>query len=164
MAVRISAAAIGIVFGVVLCWSGMSNPDVIREALLLERSYLFLFFASAVLVAALGTELLRRRPRRAVLAEAPVAWSRQRPARRHVVGSLLFGVGWGVADACPGPIATQAGQLIPWAAFTLAGLVVGVVLFLRFAETGETEPAVDAAPSPPSPTGDRRAAVSAAAG
>ena len=165
MAVRISAAAIGVVFGAILCWSGMSNPDVIREALLLERAYLFLFFASAVLVAAVGTELLRRRPRRALLGAAPLVFSRERPARRHVVGSLLFGVGWGVADACPGPIATQVGQAIPWAAFTLVGLVTGVTLFLRFAETGETEPAVDVAPSPASPVGDRPpAAVSAAAG
>ena len=58
-----AGAAIGVVFGVVLSWSGMSSPDVIRGALLLEQSYLFLFFASAVLVATAGTELLRRRAR-----------------------------------------------------------------------------------------------------
>jgi len=167
VAVRIAAAAIGIVFGAVLCWSGMSDPNVIREALLLERAYLFLFFGSAVLVATFGTELLRRYRLRAVLGGAPLAWSRQRPARRHIAGSLLFGVGWGVADACPGPIATQIGQAIPWAAFTLVGLLAGVVLFLRTDGIGETEPAVDAVPrSPSTPTrrnDDRSPAVPVAA-
>ena len=30
--------------------------------------------------------------------------------RRHVVGSVLFGLGWAVADACPGPVLAQLGQ------------------------------------------------------
>ena len=139
-----AAAAVGAVFGAILCWSGMANPDVIREALLFESSYLFLFFGSAVLTAAVGTELLRRRRRRTLIGDAPLAWSRERPERRHVVGSVIFGVGWGVANACPGPIAVQVGQAIPWAAFTLVGLVGGMVLFFRVAGLGETEPPSDA--------------------
>jgi hypothetical protein len=39
-------------------------------------------------------------------------------------------------------VATQIGQGIPWAAATLAGLVLGVVLFQR-AGNSETEPALD---------------------
>lgn len=167
---RISAAAIGAVFGLTLCWSGMSDPDVIRGALLLQQSYLFLFFASAVLVATVGTALLRRASLRAPFAEGadadtPLTFSRERPLRRHVVGSVLFGVGWAVADACPGPIATQIGQGIPWAAFTLVGLIGGIVVFLRTAGVGETEPAVDRAPQPAlAPADDRRPAVAATAG
>jgi hypothetical protein len=57
---RLAGALIGVVFGVTLCWSGMSNPDVIRQALLFEKAYLFLFFAAAVLVAAVGIRLVRR--------------------------------------------------------------------------------------------------------
>jgi uncharacterized protein len=67
-----------------------------------------------------------------------------RPERRHIVGSLVFGVGWGVSDACPGPIATQIGQGIGWGLWTLAGVVIGVYVFLRRSE--ETEPATDPVP------------------
>ena len=132
-----SAAAglgVGLVFGVVLSWSGMTSPDVIREALLLKDSYLFLFFGSAVAVAALGLALLRRSGTRALFAGAPVGWVAERPARRHVAGSLVFGVGWGVSDACPGPVANQVGQGIGWGLCTLAGIVVGVYLFQRRSE------------------------------
>ncbi|HWF51848.1 MAG TPA: DUF6691 family protein [Solirubrobacteraceae bacterium] len=147
MCSRIAAAVIGLVFGLTLCWSGMSSPDVIRGALQFEHSYLFLFFASAVGTAALGVALLRRGERRALLVDTPLAWTRDSPARRHIIGSLLFGIGWGVADACPGPIATQIGQGVGWAAFTLVGAVAGVYLFLR-RSLPETEPAVDIKSSP----------------
>jgi uncharacterized protein len=147
MAARLAGLAVGIVFGVVLCWSGMSSPDVIRGALLLEHSYLFLFFASAVAVATVGSWALRRLGARAVLTGQPVSWNQDPPARRHIVGSLIFGLGWGIADACPGPIATQVGQGIAWGLWTMAGVIVGVVIFLR-RQLPETEPASDTSVAP----------------
>jgi uncharacterized membrane protein YedE/YeeE len=133
---RLAGLGVGLVFGIVLSWSGMTSPEVIRSALLFEDSYLFLFFASAVATAAIGLQLLRR--------GRQVSWRTERPERRHIVGSLVFGVGWGVSDACPGPIATQIGQGIGWGLWTLTGVVIGVYLFLRRSE--ETEPATDPAP------------------
>jgi uncharacterized membrane protein YedE/YeeE len=150
MRTKAAGLAIGIVFGFVLSWSGMSDPRVIRSALLFEDSYLFLFFAAAVGTAAVGLQLVRRYQRRALLTGGPVGWTPEKPQRRHVVGSLIFGIGWGVSCACPGPIATQIGQGIPWAVFTLTGALAGVYLYLR-REQPETEPAADpvSAPAPP---------------
>jgi uncharacterized protein len=130
------ALAVGVVFGVVLSWSGMTSPDVIRGALLFEDSYLFLFFASAVATASIGLLLLRRAGR--------VTWTPERIERRHITGSFIFGIGWGVADACPGPIMTQIGQGIAWGLPLLAGVLLGVYLFVRRSE--ETEPASEPAP------------------
>jgi uncharacterized membrane protein YedE/YeeE len=139
---RALAAGIGIAFGAVLSWSGMTSPDVIRGALLFEQSYLFLFFASAVLTAAAGTELLRRRR------GTPVA--RERIERRHIAGAAIFGLGWAVTDACPGPVATQLGQGIGWAVFTMAGIVLGIRLFQRQG-AAETEPARERPAGTPAP-------------
>jgi uncharacterized protein len=132
---RLAGLAVGVVFGVVLSWSGMTAPDVIRGALLFEDSYLFLFFASAVGTAAVGQLLLRR--------AGLITWAPQRIERRHITGSLIFGIGWGVSDACPGPIMTQIGQGIAWGVPLLAGVLLGVYLFVRRSE--ETEPASDPA-------------------
>jgi uncharacterized membrane protein YedE/YeeE len=142
----VAGGVIGVVFGVTLCWSGMTSPVVIREALLFQSSYLYLFFASAVATGALGLWLLKRRERRALLVSTKLTWPRDRIERRHIVGSLIFGIGWGVADACPGPIATQVGQGIGWGVITLAGVAIGIYVFVRKG-IRETEPA-----SQPSPT------------
>ncbi len=131
---KLAGLAIGIVFGAVLSWSGMSSPEVIRDGLLFRSPYLYEFFAAALVTATAGQWLLRRRGARAVLTGEPVGWRPERPERRHLVGSALFGLGWGVADACPGPIVTQVAQGIPYALFTIAGVVGGVWLYHRRAE------------------------------
>jgi uncharacterized membrane protein YedE/YeeE len=67
------------------------------------------FFGTAIVATStLGLWLLRRARARAVLTGEPVAWTRDLPGRPHVVGSVIFGVGWAVADACPGPIAPRS--------------------------------------------------------
>src|SRR4051794_26096098 len=141
----LAGLAVGAVFGVVLCWSGMSSPTVIRGALLFQDGYLFLFFGAAVITSFVGLRLVRGR--RALLTNERVDWKSQRPERRHIIGSLVFGLGWGIADACPGPIATQLGQGIWWSAFTFAGVLLGVRIFLRRDE--ETEPATEPATRAP---------------
>ena len=81
---RASGFVIGLVFGVTLVWTGMTSPDVIREALLFEDSYLFLFFGSAVLTSVIGLRLVRGRE--AVLARGRVDW---RPERLRIVAGAV---------------------------------------------------------------------------
>jgi uncharacterized membrane protein YedE/YeeE len=152
MSTRIAGALIGVVFGVVLSWSGMTSPEIIRQGLLFQSSYLFLFFAGAMLTAFTGLRILRRRAPRAVLTGEPVAWETVKPERRHVAGSVLFGIGWGVSGACPGPIATQIGQGIVWGVPTTVGLIFGILLFRRLQARAQAEPertrAASVIPSP----------------
>jgi uncharacterized membrane protein YedE/YeeE len=149
---RVAAAIIGVVFGVVLSWSGMTSPEIIREGLLFQDPYLFLFFAGAMLTALVGLRILRVRAPRALLTGERVQWEPIAPERRHVVGSVLFGIGWGISGACPGPIATQLGQGIVWGIPTTVGLVGGILLFKRLqARTARTPTRAPAAAVIPSP-------------
>jgi hypothetical protein len=127
---RLAAAAIGVVFGFALAWSGMSDPDVIRSGLLLESAYLFLFFAAALATAVVGMQLLRRLLTRALVTREPIVVPARPPERRHIVGSVIFGLGWSIAAACPGPIAAQLGDGVLWSIATAAGLLLGVKLAL----------------------------------
>jgi uncharacterized membrane protein YedE/YeeE len=131
MRTRAAAAGVGAVFGATLSWSGLTGPEVIRDGLLFHKSYLFLVFAAAVTTAFVGLQILRRLRPRALLTGEPIAWTTVKPQRNHVVGSLIFGVGWATADACPGPVATQLGQGIAWGVPTAVGIIVGVWYFLR---------------------------------
>lgn len=128
--VGLVAAVIGLAFGFVLSWSGMSDPDVIRRGLLFEEAYLFLLFFSAMATATAGVRLLRAVHARALVTGERIGWERLQPERRHVVGSVLFGLGWSIADACPGPIAAQLGQGVLWSVPTITGVAIGIKLHL----------------------------------
>lgn len=145
MSVRLVAGLVGLCFGFVLSWSGLSNPDVIRRGLLFEEAYLFLLFFAAMATATVGVHLLRRLRPRALVTGAPITVETRSPERRHVVGGAIFGLGWAIAAACPGPIAAQLGQGIAWSLATTAGVVAGIALYLarerRAAPRAELTPA-----------------------
>jgi hypothetical protein len=147
MAERAAAAAVGVVFGFTLAWAGMSDPDVIRQALLVESPYLYVMFAAALATAAVGLRLVRRFRMRALVTREPISWVTLRPERRHVVGSVLFGLGWSISAACPGPIAAQAGGGVLWSLATLAGVFGGVKLYLVRQRALEPAPEAAAAPA-----------------
>ena len=131
MRIRAAAAALGTAFGFLLAWAGMSDPDAIRAMLLLDDPYLYLVFFAAVATAFGGVRALRRAGMRALLTGERISWTTARPERRHVQGSLVFGVGWALSSSCPGPIAAQLGQGIYWSVFTIAGIAMGIVLYDR---------------------------------
>ena len=60
-------------------------------------------------------------------ADRRAAWRGRRCGRSAATSSAACcsAIGWAVADVCPGPIAAQLGQGVPWALATLAGLVIG---------------------------------------
>jgi uncharacterized membrane protein YedE/YeeE len=136
--VRLLAAGFGAVFGFVLAWTQMTDPDVIRKMLLLEDAYLYLVMFSAIGTAFLGVRVLRWLHLRALVTRRPIAWTPARPERRHIEGSLVFGAGWALSSSCPGPIAAQLGQGMAWSAATIAGVVIGIVTYARMTRRAES--------------------------
>jgi uncharacterized protein len=128
MRVASAATVLGVAFGFVLSWSQITDPNVVRRMLLLEEAYLFLLMGSATAFACVGVRLLRRLRARALVTGERVSWEAARPTRAHVYGSVLFGIGWGLSNSCPGPIAAQLGQGMLWSLFTIAGIVIGLRL------------------------------------
>jgi uncharacterized protein len=134
--VALTAALLGSAFGFLLSWGQFTSPDRIRDMLLLEDLYLYGMMFSAIAVGYVGLRLLRRFHARALVSGDLVSWVTERPARHHLAGSFLFGLGWAVTDSCPAPIAGQLAQGVWWSIATLAGVFVGIELYLRRQERG----------------------------
>jgi uncharacterized membrane protein YedE/YeeE len=126
--VRWIAVPFGIAFGFSIVWAHLTDPAVIRSMLLLREPDVFLVMGSAMMVAAVGAYALRAAGARAFVGGEPISWTRTRPTRDHVIGSVIFGTGWSLACTCPGPIAAQLGSGQFAALFTAAGLMLGVIL------------------------------------
>ena len=111
----------GLIFGAGLLLSGMTRPDKVLGFLDVFGRWdptLAFVMAGALAVSSAGYALARRKA-------MPVLAGRfQWPTRRDidrplVMGSMLFGAGWGLAGLCPGP-----------ALVNLAGLSPGVIVFV----------------------------------
>jgi uncharacterized protein len=135
MQLRITALALGVVSGITFSWARMTDPETFHAMLSLDSARIYLLMGAAVAVAFVGARLLRGRP--ALLTGERIRWQPTRPARGHLVGSVLFGIGWAISDACPGPAAAQLGAGRLLAVTVAAGVIVGVTLQPRLARLPE---------------------------
>ena len=95
----------GLVFGLGLILSGMANPAKVLGFLDLAGAWdpsLAFVMAGAIAVAAPAFALAKQRTATLLGAAMKLPGSRDID-RRLVMGSVLFGIGWGVAGFCPGP-------------------------------------------------------------
>ncbi|WP_417312265.1 DUF6691 family protein [Ectopseudomonas khazarica] len=102
---RVIAFVCGLLFGIGLLLAGMADPAKVLAFLDLGGHWdpsLALVMAGAISVAALPLNLARRRTR-ALLGGAMQLPTRRDLDARLIGGSLLFGIGWGIAGICPGP-------------------------------------------------------------
>ena len=143
----------GLVFGVGLLVAGMANPAKVLGFLDLAGAWdpsLALVMGGAVAVGAGAFALMRERTRTLLGAPVllPVAGTIDRSL---MLGSLAFGVGWGLAGICPGPALVLAGTASAKGIAFLAALLAGNALY-EFAEArrGRETRAGPAAQVPPS--------------
>lgn len=118
----------GVGFGFVLGWAHLTDPDVIYAMLRLREPDVFLLMGSAIATGAVGVRLLRRSGARTLTGGEPVSWKAFPATRDHVIGSMLFGLGWSVACTCPGPIAAMTGRGQWSGLFAALGLFTGIAL------------------------------------
>lgn len=111
MLAMIAALASGLLFGLGLTVSQMINPAKVVGFLDLFGDWdpsLAFVLAAAIPIAALGYALARRR--RAPLCAADFSPpTRTQIDRPLVLGSIIFGLGWGLVGYCPGPALASLG-------------------------------------------------------
>lgn len=128
---NLAAALAGLVFGIGLIVSGMANPAKVIGFLDLFGRWdpsLALVMAGAIGVGVVGFTLAKRRTQ-TLLGEVLVLPSNTTVDRRLLGGSLLFGIGWGVAGFCPGPALVALGMLQLQAVVFVVAMVVGMAVF-----------------------------------
>lgn len=131
----VHATVAGALFGLGIALSGMTNPDKVLNFLDLAGIWdpsLALVMGGALLVSVPGFAWLRRRT-----ADCP-ATARPSAARvdsRLLLGSGLFGIGWGLAGYCPGPALANLAHGTPEAFVFVAAMLAGSVLAQPLART-----------------------------
>jgi hypothetical protein len=128
------AFASGLIFGLGLILSGMTNPDKVLGFLDLAGNWnpsLAFVMVSGITIAALGFRLAKKMP--VSLAGLPLHIPKlQIVDFKLIAGSLIFGLGWGLAGICPGPSFVLLGMGSRQGLIFAGAMVIGAVLFQCF--------------------------------
>lgn len=121
----------GLIFGLGLIIAGMANPTKVLGFLDISGLWdpsLALVMAAAVAIALLGFTWAKKR-KVSLLGQPLQLPVSNRIDRRLIGGSLLFGVGWGLAGICPGPALVLLGAGMFKGGVFVAAMVAGMAIF-----------------------------------
>lgn len=140
-----SSLLAGLVFGLGLIVSGMANPAKVLGFLDVAGAWdpsLALVMGGAILIGLFGFSVAKKR--KVSLLGAPMKLPDARSARqidkKLLIGSLLFGAGWGLAGFCPGPALVALGMLQPKAVVFVAAMLAGMAVFELLQKPAPPEP------------------------
>ena len=120
----------GLVFGLGLLLAGMANPAKVLGFLDLAGAWdpsLALVMAGAVAIGTLAFAFAKRRTQ-AVLGGPMQLPTARNIDRRLVAGSVVFGIGWGLAGFCPGPALVVLGEGASQAVVFVLAMLAGMAL------------------------------------
>ncbi len=119
----------GLIFGLGLLISGLANPSKVLAFLDLAGAWdpsLALVMAAAIAVAIVPVSVARRRPCAFVTGQPMNLPTQRQIDRPLIIGSLIFGAGWGIAGFCPGPAVVLAASGAPLALLFMAAMLAGM--------------------------------------
>lgn len=120
---------IGILFGIVMTKSEAVSWYRIQEMFRFDSFHMYGIIGTAVVVGVLGTALLKRLRARTTQGD-PIAFEPKEPGYvRYLGGGAIFGLGWALTGACPGPLYVLFGQGYTVILVTIVSALLGTLVY-----------------------------------
>jgi len=110
----------GIFFGIVMFKSEAASWFRIYEMFQFQAFHMYGIIGSALVIGVIGIQLIKRNNAKDFNGEEIQFAPKEKSFSRYMYGGIIFGLGWALAGACPGPIYTLIG----------AGYLPVIVVFL----------------------------------
>jgi uncharacterized protein len=118
----------GIVFGLVLIKGEIISWFRIQEMFRFQSFHMYGIIGTAVLVGLVTTQLMKRMKATSIDGE-DINLQPKEYSKGLIIGGLMFGFGWALTGACPGPIYTQIGAGYIPVVITLLSAIAGTWLY-----------------------------------
>jgi uncharacterized protein len=123
-----SVLLIGIYFGIVLTKSEVVRWQRVHDMFLFREPFMYLIIGTGIVVAMVSMLLLKALHARAVDGK-PITYKPKPMHKGVVIGGMIFGAGWAITGACPGPIYAQIGGGEWLAVLTFLGAMAGMYVY-----------------------------------
>ncbi len=124
-------ALVGMLFGIVFVKAEVVSWFRIQEMFRLQSFHMYGIIGSAVLVGAISVWLIRTFNIKTIYGET-ITFHPKTFNKGQVIGGLLFGIGWAMTGACPGPLYAQIGTGATVIFITLLSAIAGTWVYGYF--------------------------------
>lgn len=120
---------IGIVFGITMFKSEAASWYRIYEMFRFEAFHMYGIIGTALIIGIIGTQLIKRFQIKSFYSEKITFPPKQKSFARYAFGGILFGFGWALAGACPGPMFTLIGAGYSPIIITILAALLGTFVY-----------------------------------
>ncbi|WP_190810690.1 DUF6691 family protein [Flagellimonas sp. S3867] len=120
---------IGIFFGILLFKSEAASWFRIYEMFQFDAFHMYGIMGSALVVGMIMIQLIKRFKIKSFYGEKIVILPKEKGFKRYMFGGILFGLGWALAGACPGPIFTLLGAGFLPIVVVLVSAILGTFIY-----------------------------------
>jgi len=121
---------VGIYFGIIFTKSEVISWYRIQEMFRFQAFHMYGIIGSAVVVAAISVQIIKRKGIRSldgsVISIPPKVLGK---GTRYWLGGMIFGLGWALTGACPGPMFALVGAGVPAMLVAILAAVVGTYTY-----------------------------------
>lgn len=120
---------IGIVFGITMFKSEAASWYRIYEMFRFDAFHMYGIIGTALILGIIGTQLIKRFNIKSFYGEKIIFPPKQKSFARYAFGGILFGFGWALAGACPGPMFTLIGAGFSPIIITIVASLLGTFVY-----------------------------------
>ncbi|MDX1444963.1 YeeE/YedE family protein [Lishizhenia sp.] len=126
---RIAYLAVGVIFGIVMSKAEIVSWYRIYEMFRFESFHMYGVIGSAVILGMIAVQLIKKKEGKTVKGDQISFSDKNKSIPRYLIGGTLFGLGWAMTGACPGPMFVLLGQGVASIGIVIISAVFGTFLY-----------------------------------
>ena len=120
---------VGFIFGIVLTKAEAVSWYRIYEMFQFQSFHMYGIITVAILTGLVGIQIIKRKQLKDIEGNPIIIQDKEKGNMRYWIGGILFGLGWAMVGACPGPIFILLGAGFWSVGLVLFGAVFGTFLY-----------------------------------
>lgn len=119
----------GIAFGIFLTKSEAVSWFRIQEMFRFDSFHMYGIIGSAIVVGIVGLQLIKRHDGKDVYKNPIILNTKDKGISRYLIGGVIFGLGWALTGACPGPMFSLLGMGFMSMFIVIIGALLGTLIY-----------------------------------
>jgi len=125
----ITYLAIGIFFGIIMFKSEAASWFRIYEMFQFGSFHMYGIIGSALALGVIGVQIIKRKNIKSLKGTDMNLQPKEKGVSRYLIGGIIFGLGWALAGACPGPMYVLAGAGYASMFIVIFGALLGTFIY-----------------------------------